>query len=423
MINLKKKSVVGLLVCLVFLWSTPVMLWAAEADTARLIDLLKSKKVITPDEADSLLKEMDARAKEERAVAQEETKTAAEKGDFLPPALRGFKFGTTIYAEWNNKKPDNAASVNQFALNRAYITLTRDINDWLGMNITSDLFTSVDPADKDGLQLRLKYAFVNLSFYGTATQLGMIPTPSDAYDAAIWPFRVQGQNLLDAHAVQSTSDLGISNQGVFGGYMDKDYLKFATKQFAGKWGGYFVGLYNGAGFVNTEANNNKAPSGLIYIRPLPMVPILKGLQLAYFGTYGLSNNNFAPGQGVVTDYPKWRVNVGQVSLQHEYFTVMGQYYWGKGTYVSTEEHNRKGYLAAAFLRIPGLEELRIFGKYHYYDPDTDAANDANKTYIAGLSYDVTTEFMPFAAFEREKFDSAAAGTNYDKYQIGFQLKF
>ena len=94
-------------------------------------------------------------------------KEVAKKGDFLPPALRGFKFGTTIFAEWNAKNITNGASTNQFALNRGYVTLTKDINSWLGMNITSDLFTSVDPDDKgNGLELRLKYAYANLNLFG-----------------------------------------------------------------------------------------------------------------------------------------------------------------------------------------------------------------------------------------------------------------
>jgi hypothetical protein len=424
MINRKKFFLTGLLACFFFMWGGLAPLLAAESDTMRLINLLKSKKILTQEEADALLSEVDAGAKAERAAAKEEMKTAVSKGEFLPPALRGFKFGTTIYGEWNNKTTDGAASTNQFVLNRAYLTLTKDVNDWLGMNITADLFNSVDPADnRNGLQLRLKYAYANLNLYGTTTQVGMIPTPSDYYDSAIWPYRVQGQNLLDGLGIQSTSDLGVSNQGAFGGYMDGDYLKYAAKPFAGKWGGYYVGIFNGAGYTNTEANNNKVGSGLVYVRPFPTVALLKGLQLAYFGTYGQSNSTFAAGQGVTTDYPNWRVNVGQVSLQQEYFTIMGQYYWGKGTFVSTEEHDREAYLAAAFMRIPGVEKLRVFGKYYYYDPNKDQANDSYKTYIAGLSYDFANEFMPFIAFERRKYESTIAGADYDKYQIGFQMKF
>jgi hypothetical protein len=396
----------------------------AESDTSRLINLLKSKNIITQQEADSLLNELNADKQKETEKIKEEVKVAAQKGEFLPPALKGFKFGTTIYGEWNNKTTADAPSTNQFVLNRAYVTLTKDFNEWLGMNITSDLFNSVDPADnRNGYELRLKFAYANLSFWGTTTQLGMIPTPSDAYDSAIWPYRVQGQNLWDGLGIQSTSDLGVSIQGPVGGYMDDEYLKYTAKQFAGKWGGYHIGVYNGPGFNNTENNNNKVISGLVYVRPLPTISILQGLQLAYVGSYGKSNSTFAAGSGVVTDYPDFEGNIVEASLQHPYFTLMGQYYWGKATTLSTEQNKRQGYLAEAFMRIPKVEKLRVFGKYYYYDPNTDVSNDGYRLYVGGLSYDLFNEFMLFAAYEKRTYESAAAGSDYDKYQIGFQFKF
>ncbi|MCE5262159.1 MAG: hypothetical protein LLG97_01355 [Deltaproteobacteria bacterium] len=408
----------------VWVFGSCIPLHAAEADVAKLIDLLKSKNILTQQEADSLMTELNTNTQKERAAMKEEMKAEAKKGEFLPPALKGFKFGTTIYGEWNNTRTDNVGSNNQFRLNRAYLTLTKDVNDWLGMNITTDFFNSPDPADRaNGLELRLKYVYANINLFGTTTQVGLIPTPSDAYDSAIWPYRVQDNNFWDGQGVQSTSDLGVSIQGPIGGYLDESYLKFAAKPYAGKWGGYHVGIFNGPGYTNTEVNGNKVVTGLVYVRPLPMMNILRGLQFAYVGTYGKSNSNFAPGAGAVTDYPDFEANIVQASFQHEYFTVMGQYYWGKGTSTSTEQNKRDGYLVDAFLRIPMLEKLRVFGKYYYYDPNTDAADRGYKTYVAGLSYDVAPEFMPFVAFERRNYDSGAAGNGFDKYQVGFQLKF
>ena len=420
----RKMRFIGMVaVGFLLLWGSLTPLCAAEADVARLIELLKSKNILTQQEADSLMTELNTNAQKERTEMKEEMKAAAVKGEFLPPALRGFKFGTTIYGEWNNTATDNVGSSNQFRLNRAYLTLTKDVNDWLGMNVTADLFNSVDPADKNGLELRLKYAYANVNLFGTTTQVGMVPTPSDAYDSAIWPYRVQDNNFWDGQGIQSTSDLGVSIQGPIGGYMDADYLKFAAKPYAGKWGGYHAGIFNGPGFNNSENNSNKVFTGLVYVRPLPMTAILKGLQFAYVGTYGKSNSNFAPGAGVVTDYPNFEANIVQASLQHPYFTIMGQYYWGKATAISTEENKRNGYLVDAFLRIPTLEKLRVFGKYYYYDPNTDKTDLGYKTYVAGLSYDAAPEFMPFVAVERRNYDSAPAGNGFDKFQVGFQLKF
>ncbi len=102
---------------------------------------------------------------------------------------------------------------------------------------------------------------------------------------------------------------------------------------------------------------------------------------------------------------------------------MGQYYWGQATATSNEENDRKGYLVDAFVRIPTMEKLRVFGKYYYYDPNRNGSNLGYKTYVAGLSYDVANEFMPFVAFERRNYESTLAGNDYDKYQVGFQVKF
>lgn len=429
--HLKKWVSLAVILGSFFVWGSLVSLWAGEVD---LINLLKSKNIITQEEADRMMEKVNSTSQKEKTDIKKEIKTEikedikkdAAKGEFLPSALKGFKFGTTIYSDWSstNKFSGNSASTNSFNLNRAYITLTKDVNDWLGMNVTADLFTSKDANDVgNGLELRVKYAYANFKFFGTSTMVGMVPTPSDAYDNSIWPYRVQGKNLLDDLGIQSSADLGIVNQGVFGGYMDDEYLEFASKPFAGKWGGYMIGLYNGAGYDTPENNNNKVVSGLVYLRPLPTAPILKGLQLAYIGTYGQSNTNYAKGQGPTTEFPAWQTNIGQVSLQHSYFSIMGQYYWGKGTKSASEEKDRKGYLASAFVRVPGIEKLRVFGKYYTYDPDTDADKKDYAVYVAGLSYDWSKEFMPFVSWERGDNNVNAGRIDYNKYQIGFQLKF
>ena len=69
-----------------------------------------------------------------------------------------------------------------------------------------------------------------------------------------------------------------------------------------------------------------------------------------------------------------------------------------------------------------MEKLRLFGKVDIYDPNKDQSNNSETVYIAGLSYDVSKEFMPFVAYERTDFeDPKKADTNM--FQVGFQLKF
>jgi predicted porin len=101
---------------------------------------------------------------------------------------------------------------------------------------------------------------------------------------------------------------------------------------------------------------------------------------------------------------------------------MGQYYWGKGTATSNEQNDRTGWVAAGLVRIPGVEKLRLYGKMDVYDPNKDKSNNNETVYIAGISYDLSKEFMPFIAWERTDFeDPKKADTTM--YQVGFQLKF
>lgn len=439
-----KKWIGGLMVmgCLLIM-GNGATLWASDAD---LIELLRKKNVITQEEADRMLNKVRTAAEKEKADIKKEVKgdikKDAAKGEFLPSALKGFKFGATIFAGWENINthesrangtPHTGSNTNRFYLDRAYISLSKDIENWLGMNITADLFRDTHDVDSNGHELRLKYTYADLKFFGTSTKAGLIPTPSDAYDNSIWPYRVQGKNYLDAYGIQSSADMGIVNQGIIGGYMDEEYLKYGNKSFGGKWGGWMVGLYNGSGYDREERNTNKAVSGLIYVRPLPEQSFLKGLQLAYVGNYGLSNNTFTaanlPAGSKLTDYPDWRSHIVQASFVHPYFDLMGQYYWGTGQKTSTDEKDREGYLVQGYVRVPYVEKLRVFAKYYTMDPDKDLSATAAKNknefavYAAGISYDWSKELMPFIAWEREDNKQFSARSDYDKFQAGFQLKF
>ena len=379
---------------------------AGEVDALHLINLLKQKGILTQEEADSLMTEVRKNAKQEKTELKAEIKEEAQKGDYLPGYLKGVKFGTTIFAEYNLRSTDDGGpSTNQFLLNRGYLTLAGKLNSWLGFNLTSDLFTSRDAADKgNGLELRMKYAYADLYFGSTNTELGLTHTPSDQYDSYVWPYRVQGKHFLDEFGIQASADFGANIRGTLGGKMDDDFIKYAGGAYAGKWAGYQIGVYNGAGYTNSEANTNKPFGGLVYFRPAPGVDALKGLVLSYFGMLGQSNNNFTA-KGKTNDYPDVQINLAQLAWQHKWFTLYGQYYWGKGTLTSTEDNSRSGWLVEGFVRIPTVEKLRAFGRYYNYDPNTDASNNATTTYVLGVSYDWSKEFMPFLAYQHNDYES------------------
>ncbi|MEN6318574.1 MAG: hypothetical protein ABFD82_07440, partial [Syntrophaceae bacterium] len=118
-----KHLILMMVLCAVLMWGLLASpLFAAEADVVKLINLLQSKNIVTQQEADALLQEVSANSQKEKKEIKDEIMKSAAKGDFLPSALKGFKVGTTVFAEWNTKDVDNGSSSNEFAVNRAYLT-------------------------------------------------------------------------------------------------------------------------------------------------------------------------------------------------------------------------------------------------------------------------------------------------------------
>ena len=179
----------------------------------------------------------------------------------------------------------------------------------------------------------------------------MTHTPSDMYDSYVWPYRVQGKHFLDDNSIQASADFGANIRGTFGGKMDEEFRSMPEARMPENGAVINSVIYNGGGYTNSESNTNKPFGGLVYFRPAPGVDVLKGLVLSYYGMFGQSNNNFTA-KGKTNDYPDTQINLAQLAWQHPWFTLYGQYYWGKGTLTSTEDNSRSGWLVEGFVRIP-----------------------------------------------------------------------
>ncbi|TSA11725.1 MAG: hypothetical protein D4R73_03275, partial [Deltaproteobacteria bacterium] len=199
---------------------------------------------------------------------------------------------------------------------------------------------------------------------------------------------------------------------------------------AGKYGSYHLGVYNGSGYHATENNNNKVVEYRVTVRPLP--DVLPGLQLSYFGVTGKGNSATYTGSNA----PDWRINTGLISYESKYFTVTGEVCRNKGNQSGTwtTANNSKtveGYSLFGFGRVPGLEKLRVHGRYDYFDPDVDVSDDAARLLIAGLSYDVYKHNMAMLNYERFSYDrnhskvgGLASADDYEhKVQLVYQVSF
>ncbi len=127
--------------------------------------------------------------------------------------------------------------------------------------------------------------------------------------------------------------------------------------YAGKWGGYYGRyLQRSRAMTNTEANTNKAVSGLVYVRPAPMVPFLKGFNWPIMEIMEKAIPT-SPLAGRTNDYPGLAGQFGHISLQHEYVYRHGPILLG-----SRQPKPRPKRITAVaicvegFVRIPGCRK-------------------------------------------------------------------
>jgi len=416
--------------------SQPV--WAGPVDV--LIEKLVEKGILTSSEAQELLEETQKEAAKEKSEIEQAAKEVAieevkSRPVELPKGLKGVSIGGTYFLEYYDlDSDDDSNDFSSFRVQRAYFTVKKKFNDWFSTRLTTDITydskrgAAATDASEIGWEVRLKYAYGKFDFKNLGgspvrmkSEVGLVHTFSDNYDSALWPYRVQGQHFLDRHSIKSSADYGVNALFELGS-MDKDFKKRISKKYAAKWGGIWLGVHNGSGYNKGENNDNKAKEIGIYVRPLNMIEFMQGFRIGAHYMDGESNELLS---GSTTQYGNWEITQFMASYQHEYFTVMGQLYDGKGEDTATDEADREGYNIAAFVRMPFHKKLRIFARYDLYDDDASASDSDKdeKTTIYGVSYDLAKGVMPWIAMETKDFEDPADGDDYDMFQTGLEIKF
>jgi hypothetical protein len=353
---------------------TPVYASSGHESEATLLDTLHQKDVITDEEYEQL-KERD------KAV------------DKVLKFLGGIQIGTLSYFEYSGGEHKDGESFNAFRITRGYINIKKQLTPWLGFRITPDVHQ-----DSTGdFKLRLKYLYAELrppDFHfltSMKSEIGMGHMPWLDFEEHINPYRMQGTMFIERAGTFNSADLGISVRGYFGRQLDEEYLTTVSKYYAGRYGSWHVGVYNGGGYHASENNNNKVPEWRLTVRPIP--DIIPGLQVHYFGLYGEGNMDYASGP------PDYRVNLGMLSYQNEWIIFTGQYAWtwgnSRGTLVVPDTNaalRGEGFSFFFNTKLPVLKRnLNFFARYDHFDPDrTDAVTPGDDTYdlvMAGLAWE------------------------------------
>jgi hypothetical protein len=399
---MKKTGFLVLSFCFIFLLAGIVM--AADISNP-LLKKLVEKGILTQEEALSIMQ--DARkdtAVEEKKVEEKieqkiaEVKPADKDTADVIKAFKGFKLGLLWFLSYQNGQENNDQDFSRFAIKRGYLTVQKEFMSWFSARMTTEV-TQVKDEAKDAkgnvfdnfdgsIAVRMKFLYGQFNIPDLAfltkpfVEVGIVHMPWLDYEEHINLYRLQDTMFVERNGLFNAADLGVTFASLFGGMMDEDYQKKVSPYYPGRYGSTAFGIYNGGGYASSEKNKNKVFEGRISIRPLP--DIVPGLQLTYFGLTGKGNT---------AAEPDWDINLGFVSYEHEYFTLTGQYYKGKGSQSGSDANNKEGY--SFFTEIKPMKKFSIIGRYDYFDPNLDVKQDQNKRYIVGVAYHLDKPFNKF----------------------------
>ena len=341
-------------------------------------------------------------------------------GDEANKALEGISFSTVAYIDYSNGQTPvdggKTKDYNQFKLTRGYFTLKKKITPWLGMRLTTDL---TQDATGD-YKVRQKYFYAELrpNDQGPLTdmvaEVGLGHVPWLDFEERINPYRCQGTMAIERADVFNSADMGISLRGNIAGKLADPDKRTGNSQYAGRYGSWHFGVYNGGGYNAPENNENKAIEGRLTFRPLP--DVVPGLQLSYFGVFGKGNAYSAS----LKDYPDYMVNLGMVSFEHPKINLTAQYFAtkgnAKGTWIDSlktkDALSTQGFSFFGNVHLPGTEDrLSAFGRLDYFDIDRDHVLADKTAYVmslGGLAYRLYQENMVLLTYEATEFEKDVA---------------
>ena len=242
----------------------------------------------------------------------------------------------------------------------------------------------------------VKYAYYNhMIIPGLELRVGQGQTPWIEYEEHRWTYRYLFPIMVDQQNFQTSSDLGASLLG-----------KVLNKQVE-----YHVSFMNGEGYQNTPNGKGFAVLGRVSIEPI------KGVIFSLFGHHERLRNGiegFNPQRALANiefydaaaDHYKlnlqavWADDGGDIGRfpGGQVLNVPTTYNGSVSTAASTygtngpsttipRFHQARGYEIWAWWRIPGLEKLRLHGRYYFMKPNKDSEAGNIQSYYAGVSYD------------------------------------
>ncbi len=434
-----RDSVLWTLALSVAICSVVSAVGAEQSDMDPLLKLLVERGVITLQEARAVQAEYDGKSLEEEAPSAEAAKPTVEAAP--PPAVtaqvsmasagqeyagvKDLKIGTLAYLSYQDGTASDGSNYAQFRVKRAYLDVRKKISSSFSARLTPDV---VQESDGD-LEVRFKYLYGQFNWRGSGllqkpyVEFGVAHMPWLDFEEHINRFRMQDTMFMERNGLFNSADIGVLFGANLGPELDQEYRDRVNDHYAGRWGSFGIGIYNGGGYHAVENNDGKVLEGRLTVRPIP--DTLPGLQLSVFGVSG--DGNAPDDVGAVV--PEWDVLAGMVSYESPRLVLTAQYEQGtgnqKGSAVGTDGRalDHDGYSFFGELRLDDDQEWSLIGRYDHFDGDRDnPASDVTERWIAGLAWRFFKGNYWLIDYDRLS-HSAPGRETEDRFQLTLQIKY
>lgn len=311
---------------------------------------------------------------------------------------------------------------NEFALERGYITFRHRLSDRFLVRYTQDVTVDEEGDGIGDIELRLKFAFVqysadDLGFFTRPTvQLGVVPRPWIDFEQRVNDYRLQGSMPGERDRLYRSADYGVLFATHLGGVLPDEARGDMSSEFAGKYGSFALGVFNGGGYDALENNGNKVVEGRLSLRPLPAA--WPGLQVTAFGVAGKGN---------VAESPDYNLGGAALTLQARRMNLVLQGHAGAGTidgsFVDENMQARRhwGWSAFGEFIVPD-SPLRLVGRY---DRMVEHATGDwyRRRYLAGLVWRFPNGSKVLVDMEREHRAGAASSPHFSRVEGAVEIRF
>lgn len=337
--------------------------------------------------------------------------TTAHAADPQPPITLGdgrITISGLMYVSWDSGEIDGE-DVSDFFVDRAYLTTEAQVLPFLSARVTIDTSQDLEGDGRGDMEVRLKYAYAKFRLgdwrllRDLSLEAGIVHMVWLDFEEHINLYRMRAPMFMERSGIFNSADFGLTLAGHLGPQLGEEYRAKVNRKYAGRWGSFAVGAYNGSGYHGDERNVDKVIEGRLTIRPLP--DALTGLQLSGLAIAGAANQ---PDDAF--DPSDWETYNAMLSYEHARGVATAQYVWGRGnqrgSWVEPDDLSRAtpfdGWAVFGEWRFG--PHWRVFGGYDLFDRQVSGDEIRFDRPYAGVAYDLGRRNMLVADYDVRRWD-------------------